>query len=109
MPRGFKRFAMRGAAIDVAVGLVVGGAFSKVISSLINDIVMPPLGLLLGHADYSDLFIDLSGRSYPTLAAAKAAGAPTINYGLFIHAVANFLFVAGVVFWVVRRMNRLSR
>jgi large conductance mechanosensitive channel len=103
----FKEFAMRGNVVDLAVGVVIGAAFGKIVSSLVADIIMPPIGLVLGNLDFSSLFIDLSGKHFETLAAAKAAGAPTLNYGLFLNAVIDFLIVAFSIFIVVRQINRL--
>lgn len=104
----FKQFAMRGNVIDLAVGVVVGGAFGKITTSLVNDVIMPPLGLLLGKADFSQLFINLSDTSYDSLAAAQAAGAATINYGLFINNLVNFVIVAFAIFMTIKWMNKLS-
>jgi len=105
----FKEFAMRGNVLDLAIGVIIGAAFGKIVSSLVNDIIMPPIGLLLGGIDFSNLFINLSGTPYPSLAAAQEAGAPTINYGLFINNVIDFLIVAFVIFLVVRWFNSLTR
>ena len=105
--RGFQEFAMRGNVVDLAVGVVIGAAFGKIVTSLVSDIVMPPLGLILAQVDFNDLFINLSGTHYASLAAAKAAGAPTINYGAFITNCIDFLIVAFVIFLVVRGINRL--
>ncbi len=109
MLQEFKQFAMRGNVLDLAVAVVIGAAFGKIVTSFVNDILMPPLGLLAGRVDFSNLFVSLSGRSYPTLAAAKAAGAPTINYGLFLNTVLDFLIVAFAVFLLVRQVNRFAR
>lgn len=105
----FKEFAMRGNVLDLAVGVLIGAAFGKIVTSFTNDILMPPLGMLLGKMDFANLFINLSGTPYPSLAAAKAAGAPTINYGLFINNVLDFLIVALAIFLLVRTINRLQR
>jgi len=105
----FKEFAMRGNVVDLAVGVIIGAAFGKIVSSLVEDVIMPPVGRLLGHVDFSGLFINLSGKSYETLAAAKAAGAPTLNYGIFLNSVINFLIVAFAVFLVVHQVNRWTR
>jgi large conductance mechanosensitive channel len=105
----FKEFAMRGNVIDLAVGVIIGAAFGKIVSSLVEDVIMPPIGRLLGHVDFSGLFIDLSGKSYETLAAAKAAGAPTLNYGIFLNSIINFLIVAFAVFLVVHQVNRWTK
>jgi large conductance mechanosensitive channel len=102
----FKKFAMRGNVIDLAVGFIMGGAFGAIVNSLVNDIIMPPIGLILGKIDFSNLFINLSGKPYASLAEAKAAGAATINYGQFINTVINFLIVAFVLFLLVRQVNR---
>jgi large conductance mechanosensitive channel len=104
----FKEFAMRGNVMDLAVGVIIGAAFGKIVSSLVEDVLMPPIGRLLGRVDFSGLFINLSDKSYETLAAAKAAGAPTLNYGLFLNAVINFLIVAFCVFLVVKQINRFA-
>jgi large conductance mechanosensitive channel len=104
--REFKEFAMRGSVLDLAVGVIIGVAFGKIVSSLVDDIIMPPIGRLLGHMDFSSLFINLSEKSYETLAAAKAAGAPTLNYGNFINTIINFLIVAFAIFLVVRSVNK---
>jgi large conductance mechanosensitive channel len=109
MWREFREFAMRGNVIDLAVGLIIGVAFGKIVSSFVNDILMPPIGLLLGRVDFSNLFINLSGQPYASLAEAKAAGAPTINYGIFLNNVIDFLIVAFAIFLVIRFINRLSR
>lgn len=106
MLKEFKEFAMRGNVLDLAVGVIIGAAFGKIVSSLVDDIIMPPVGKALGHADFSNLFINLSETSYPTIAAAKAAGSPTINYGIFLNTVINFLIVAFAVFLLVRTVNR---
>ncbi len=105
----FREFASRGSVIDLAVGIVIGTAFIGIVNSLVNDIIMPPIGLLLSNVDFSNLFINLSDGSYDTLAAAQEAGAATINYGLFINSVINFLIVAFVIFMLVRQINRLQR
>ena len=109
MLKEFKEFALRGNVIDLAVGVIIGGAFGKIITSLVNDIIMPPIGMLLGRVNFTDLFIDLSGKGYATLAAAKDAGAATLNYGLFLNTVLDFLIVAFVVFLVIRQMNRMKK
>ncbi len=94
MFKEFKEFVMKGNVLDMAVGIIIGAAFGKIITSFVSDILMPPLGLLLGKMDFSNLFINLSGQSYPTIAAAKAAGAATLNYGIFINTIIDFLIVA---------------
>lgn len=108
MLKEFRDFALRGNMMDMAVGIIIGAAFGRVVSSLVTDVLMPPLGLLTGKADFSSKFIDLSGRAYATLAAAKAAGAPTINYGVFLNATIDFLIVAFAVFMLIRQVNRLK-
>ena len=100
---------MRGNVLDMAIGIIIGAAFGKIITSIVNDILMPPLGLILGKVDFSSLFINLSGQAYPTLAAAKAAGAATMNYGLFINTVIDFLIVAFVIFLLVKQVNRFKK
>jgi large conductance mechanosensitive channel len=102
----FKEFAMRGSVLDLAVGVIIGAAFGKVVSSLVDDVIMPPIGRLLGHVDFSNLFINLSDKSYESLAAAKTAGAPTLNYGSFLNTIINFLIVAFAVFLMVRSVNK---
>ena len=109
MFKEFKEFAMRGSVLDLAVGLIIGSAFGKIVSSFVGDVLMPPLGLLLGKVDFSSLFISLNGQSYASLQAAKAAGVPTLNYGLFVNTVIDFLFIAFAVFLLVRTVNRLKR
>lgn len=107
MFKEFKEFAMRGNVIDLAVGVIIGAAFGKIVTSLVQDVIMPPVGLLLHGVDFSNLFITLKfDKHYDTLAAAKAAGAPTINYGLFVNNVIDFLIVAFCIFIVVRQINR---
>jgi len=107
MLQEFKTFAMRGNVIDLAVGIIIGAAFSAIVDSIVKDIMMPPIGLLLGGIDFSNFFITLKGDALPTLEAAKTAGAVTINYGLFINAVIKFVIVAFAVFILVKQMNRL--
>lgn len=109
MWREFKEFAIKGNVIDMAIGVIIGGAFGKIVSSLLADVLMPPIGLLMGRVDFSSLFFSLNGQSYPSLAAAQAAGAPTINYGVFLNTTFNFLIVAFVVFLVIKQINRLKR
>ena len=108
MLKEFKAFAMRGNVLDLAVALVIGAAFGKIVTSFVEDVLMPPIGLLLGKVNMKDLFIDLSGKHYATLAEAKAASAPTINYGMFINAIVDFIFVAFAVFLLVRQVNKLK-
>ncbi len=107
MWKEFREFAMRGNVVDLAVGVVIGAAFGKIVTSLVNDIIMPPLGVILGKVDFSNLFIDLSGKHYASLAEAKAAGAATINYGVFINNILDFIIVAFAIFLVIRGINRL--
>ena len=104
----FREFASRGNVIDLAVGVIIGSAFGKIVTSIVDDLLMPPLGLLLGRVDFRDLFVSLNGQAYPTLAAAKAASAPTLNYGQFVNTVIQFLIVAFAVFMLVRQINRLK-
>jgi len=106
MLKEFKEFAMRGNVLDMAVGIVIGAAFGSIVTSFVNDILMPPIGLLLGRVDFSNLFINLKGN-YPSVAAAKAAGAATLNYGLFMNTVINFLIVAFAIFLLVRQVNKM--
>lgn len=109
MFKEFREFAMRGNVVDLAVGIILGAAFGKIVSSLVSDILMPPLGMLLGKLDFSNLFISLSGQAYASLQAAKEAGAATVNYGLFINAIIDFVIVAFAIFILVRQVNRLKR
>jgi large conductance mechanosensitive channel len=108
MIKEFKEFAMRGNVLDMAVGIIIGAAFGQIVTSFVQDILMPPIGRLLGHVDFSNLFVSLSDTHYDTIAAAKAAGAATLNYGLFLNTVVNFLIVAFAVFLLVRQVNRLA-
>jgi len=103
----FKKFAIKGNALDLAVGVIIGAAFGKIVSSLVDDVLMPPLGLIIGKVDFSNLFLSLSGKHYDSLPAAKAAGAPTINYGVFLNNVISFLIVAFAIFILVQQINRL--
>ena len=105
----FKKFIMRGNVLDMAVGIIIGAAFGKIVSSFVGDLLMPPIGLLLGGIDFSDFFINLSGGEYPTLAAAKQAGAVTINYGAFVNLALDFLIVALAVFLLVRVVERMKK
>jgi large conductance mechanosensitive channel len=109
MGKEFKEFVMRGNVMDMAVGIIIGAAFGRIVTSLVNDLIMPPIGLILGKVDFSSLFLPLSSTHYESLAAAKAAGAPTINYGIFLNAVIDFLIVAFVIFLVVKQVNRLKK
>jgi large conductance mechanosensitive channel len=108
MLQEFKKFAMQGNVVDMAIGIIIGAAFGKIITSLVNDVLMPPIGLLVGNLDFSSLFIDLSGQGHASLAAAKEAGAPTVNYGLFLNTVIDFVIVAFVIFLLVKQLNRLK-
>lgn len=109
MWKEFKEFAMRGNVIDLAVGVVIGGAFGKIISSFVADVIMPLIGLLLGKISFENLFVSLSGEKFASLAAAQEAGAPTLNYGLFISAIVDFLIVALVIFLVIKGINKLQK
>lgn len=109
MFKEFKEFAMRGNVLDMAVGIIIGAAFGRIVTSFVEDMLMPPIGLLLGKVDFSNLFLSLTGQSFDSLAAAKAAGAATLNYGLFFNHVINFLIVAFAVFLLIRQVNRLKR
>ena len=109
MLKDFKAFVMRGNVLDLAVAVILGVAFGAIVTSLVNDIIMPPIGMALGHIDFKDLFVSLNGQSYPTLAAAKTAAAPVIAYGQFLNTVINFLIVAFVIFLVVRSASRFQR
>ncbi len=109
MLQEFKEFTMRGNVLDMAIGVIIGAAFGKIITSFVNDILMPPIGLLLGRVDFSNLFVNLSGQPYGSLEEAQAAGAATINYGLFLNTVLDFIIVAFVVFLLIRQVNRLKR
>jgi large conductance mechanosensitive channel len=109
MFKEFREFAMKGNVMDMAVGIIIGAAFGKIITSFVNDVLMPSIGLLLGKVDFSNLFINLSETAYPSIAAAKEAGAATLNYGVFLNTVIDFVIVAFVIFLVVKQMNRLKR
>ncbi len=109
MLKEFKNFIMRGNVLDLAVAVIIGGAFGKIISSLVNDVIMPPIGLLLGKVDFSNLYINMSGTQYASLAEAQAAGAPTLNYGIFLNNVVDFLIVALVIFLVIRAINKIPK
>jgi len=104
MWKDFRAFVLRGNVVDLAVAVILGAAFGRIVTSLVDDMLMPPLGLILGGVDFKDLFVDLSGRSFATLAEAQAAGAPTLRYGLFLNAIVNFLIVAFAVFMLVRHV-----
>ena len=103
----FKKFAIQGNALDLAIGVISGAAFGKIVSSLVEDVLMPPLGLIIGKVDFSNLFLSLTGHHYDSLAAARAAGAPTLNYGVFLNNIINFLIVAFAIFILVQQINRL--
>jgi len=109
MLKEFKEFAMKGNVLDMAIGVITGGAFGKIVSSLVSDVLMPPIGLLLGGVDFTGLFINLSGATQPSLAAAKAAGAPTLNYGVFLQTIFDFIIIAFVIFMFIKQMNRFKR
>lgn len=104
----FKKFAMRGNVMDMAVGVIIGGAFGKIVTSVVNDIFMPPLGMLMGNVDFSNLFISLNGKEYATLEAAKKAGAPVLAYGSFMNTVIDFLILAFIIFMMIRQINKLT-
>jgi large conductance mechanosensitive channel len=108
MLKEFKEFAMRGNVLDMAVGIIVGAAFGQIVTSFVQDVMMPPIGRLVGHVDFSNLFVNLTETHYDTIAAAKAAGAATLNYGQFLNTVINFMIVAFAVFLLVRQVNRLA-
>ncbi len=109
MIKEFKEFVIKGNVLDMAVGIIIGAAFGKVVSSFVTDVLMPPIGLLLGKVDFSNLFISLSGQSFESLADAKKAGAATLNYGLFLNTAIDFLIVGFAIFIVVKQVNRLKR
>ena len=109
MLKEFREFAMRGNVVDLAIGIVIGAAFGKIVTSFVEDVLMPPIGLALGNVDFSNLFINLSGKDYPSVAAAKAAGAATLNYGIFFNAIINFLIIAFAIFILVKQINRWQK
>jgi large conductance mechanosensitive channel len=109
MLKDFKAFILRGNVLDMAVGIIIGAAFGKIVSSLVSDVLMPPIGLVAGRVNFGDLFINLSDTAYPSLAAAKAAGAPTLNYGVFLNTVVDFVIVAAVIFVLVKQFAKLQR
>jgi large conductance mechanosensitive channel len=109
MLKEFKEFAMRGNVLDMAVGIIIGAAFGKIVTSFVADVLMPPIGLLLGKVDFSNLFIDLSGNHSATLAAAKAISAPTLNYGVFINTIIDFVLVAFAIFLLIKQVNRFKK
>ena len=108
MLEDFKKFAIQGNVMDMAVGVIIGGAFGKIVASLVEDVIMPPIGLLMGGVDFSSLFVTLSGGTYESVAKAKEAGAATLNYGLFLNHVVNFLIVAFAIFLIVKQINRFK-
>ena len=108
MIKEFKEFIMRGNVVDLAIAVVIGGAFGKIVTSFVEDMLMPPIGLALGKVDFSNLFLNLSGKDFPSVAAAKAAGAATLNYGIFFNHVINFLIVAFAIFLLIKQINRLQ-
>ena len=109
MLQEFKKFAMRGNVLDMAVGIIIGGAFGKIVTSLVNDVIMPPIGQLMGKVDFSGLFINLSGGSYASLAEAKKAGAATVNYGMFVNTILDFIIVAFAIFMVIQALEKLKK
>ena len=109
MLKEFKAFAMRGNVVDMAVGIIIGAAFGKIVSSLVKDVIMPPIGKLMGGVDFSNLFVNLGDVAYESLAAAQEAGAPTINYGVFLNTVLDFLIVAFAIFMVIKGMNNMKK
>ena len=109
MVREFKEFIMRGNVVDLAIAVVIGAAFGKNVTSFVEDVLMPPIGLALGRVDFSNLFINLSGKDYPSVAAAKAAGAATLNYGIFFNNILNFVIVAFAVFLIIKQINRMQK
>ena len=109
MFKEFKEFALRGSVLDLAIGIIIGGAFGKIVTSLVNDILMPPIGLILGKVNFANLYLNLSGKPYASLADAQAAGAATINYGIFINDIIDFIIVAFVIFLIIRQVNRFTQ
>jgi large conductance mechanosensitive channel len=109
MLKEFKEFIMRGNVVDLAIAVIIGGAFGKIITSFVEDVLMPPIGLALGNVDFSNLFINLSGKDYPSVAAAKAAGAATLNYGIFLNHIINFLIIAFAIFLLIKQINRMQK
>jgi len=109
MLKEFKEFALKGSLLDLAIGFIIGGAFGKIVTSLVNDIIMPPIGLLLGKVNFTDLYWALDGGTYASLQAAKDAGAPTLNYGLFLNTIIDFVIVAFVLFLIIKQVNKLRK
>jgi len=109
MLKEFKEFALKGSLLDLAIGFILGGAFGKIVTSLVNDIIMPPIGLLLGKVNFTDLYWALDGGTYASLQAAKDAGAPTLNYGLFLNTIIDFVIVAFVLFLIIKQVNKLRK
>jgi large conductance mechanosensitive channel len=109
MFKEFKEFALRGNVLDMAVGIIIGAAFGKIVSSLVNDVIMPPLGLLIGNINFASMFVNLSGKPFESLAQAQQAGAATINYGIFINAIIDFVLVALVLFLLIKQFNRMKK
>jgi len=109
MLKEFKEFAMRGNVLDMAIGIIIGAAFGKIVTSLVSDVIMPPIGLVLGKVDFSKLYINLSGQHYDTLKQAQEAGVATINYGVFLNTILDFILVSFVIFLLIRQINRLKR
>ena len=109
MLKEFREFVMRGNVVDLAIAVIIGAAFGKIITSFVEDVLMPPIGLALGNVDFSNLFINLSGKDYPSVAAAKAAGAATLNYGIFLNHIINFLIIAFAIFLLIKQVNRLNK
>jgi len=105
----FKKFAMRGNVVDMAVGIIIGGAFGKIVSSFVNDVIMPPIGMLMGNVDFGSLFINLSGTEYASLAAAEEAGAAVIRYGAFINTLLDFVIIAFAIFMAIKAMNKMQK
>ena len=109
MLKEFREFVMRGNVVDLAIAVIIGAAFGKIITSFVEDVLMPPIGLALGKVDFSNLFINLSGKDYPSVAAAKAAGAATLNYGIFLNHIINFLIIAFTIFLLIKQINRMQK
>jgi len=109
MLKEFREFVMRGNVVDLAIAVIIGAAFGKIITSFVEDVLLPPIGLALGNVDFSNLFINLSGKDYVSVAAAKAAGAATLNYGIFLNHIINFLIIAFVIFLLIKQINRMQK